>query len=385
MQIYEVGEADGLPFFSLEFVDGGSLAKALEGMPQPPVDAARLVQILADAMHYAHDCGIVHRDLKPANILLAGNRSQASGISSQVSAKTGVLSSLTPDSRLLTLAPKITDFGLAKQLDDQPGRTQSGSILGTPSYMAPEQAAGRVHAVGPAADTYALGAVLYELLTGRPPFKAATMLDTLDQVRTQEPVSPSRLQPRLPRDLETICLKCLQKEPAKRYESAAALAEDLRRFLAGEPILARPVGRGERFYRWCRRNPVVAGLLASVIGALVAGTAVSTYFGFEASARAVQAEQARDDAQKAEGKAKAAEAKALVAKRRSDLEAARLKFREAIGQAEAGAVDMGLFGLIEALRLAPADAEAASFRRAIGASFAAWLATGDAALCPGTG
>jgi hypothetical protein len=186
-------------------------------------------------MHVAHQQGIVHRDLKPANILL------------------------TPDG-----LPKIADFGLAKRLEGESNQTQSGSIMGTPSYMAPEQAAGRIQDIGPATDVYSLGAILYDALTGRPPFKGATVLETLAQVRHEEPVPPSRLQPRIPRDLETICLKCLQKWPRKRYASALELAEDLRRYLDGGPILARPMGRTERAWRWCRRNPVAASLLLTV-------------------------------------------------------------------------------------------------------------------------
>jgi WD40 repeat protein len=248
VQIYEVGQQDGLPFFSLEYVDGGSLARALAGTPLPPGRAAQLIETLARAMHYAHQRGIVHRDLKPANVLLT-----ADGL------------------------PKITDFGLAKQLDDAAVHTQSGAVLGTPSYMAPEQAGGQTHDIGPAADVYALGAVLYELLTGRPPFKAATPLDTLMQVLTEEPVPPRQLQPKVPRDLETICLKCLEKDPRKRYAGALALADDLRRCASGEPIAARPVGLGGRTLKWVRRRPAVAGLLALVVAFAAAGFALVTW------------------------------------------------------------------------------------------------------------
>jgi predicted Ser/Thr protein kinase len=235
VQVYDIGECDGKPFFSLEFVEGGSLDRKLNRKAQKPKEAAALVETLARAMHSAHQKGVIHRDLKPANVLL------------------------TPDGM-----PKITDFGLAKRLEDDRGQTHSGSVMGTPSYMAPEQAAGRVQDMGPATDVYSLGAILYDALTGRPPFKGATVVDTLAQVRNDEPLPPSRLQPRVPRDLETICLKCLQKSPRKRYGSAAELAEDLRRFQAGEPILARPMGRAEWLWRWCRRNPVAAGLLLTV-------------------------------------------------------------------------------------------------------------------------
>jgi serine/threonine protein kinase len=220
VQIYDVGEQAGCPYLALEFVPGGSLADALDGTPLPARRAAQLVLALARAVHHAHQQGIIHRDLKPANVLL------------------------TPDG-----VPKVTDFGLAKLRDSDTGYTQTGAILGSPSYMAPEQAEARTRDVGPATDIYALGAILYELLTGRPPFKAATLLETLEQVRANEPVPPRRLQPGVPRDLETVCLKCLQKSPADRYASAEALAEDLNRFLEDEPISARSLTLFDRVTR----------------------------------------------------------------------------------------------------------------------------------------
>lgn len=239
VQIYEIGDQGGRPYIALEFVDGGGLDKKLAGMPQPARFACELLEPLARAMHVAHQRGVVHRDLKPANVLLT-----ADGM------------------------PKITDFGLAKQFDVDAGQTRSGAILGTPSYMAPEQAEGRKEAIGPCSDVYGLGAILYEVVTGRPPFRGTTLLETLEQVRSRQPVPPRSLQPDLPRDLETICLKCLQKEPHRRYASALALADDLRRFRHGEPIHARPAGRAERLWRWCRRQPAVAALIVVLVAGL---------------------------------------------------------------------------------------------------------------------
>jgi serine/threonine-protein kinase len=233
VQVHDSGDVEGRPYFTMELVEGGNLAEQIRGAPQPARKAAALVATVAEAVHAAHQSGIVHRDLKPANILLA---------------KDGT--------------PKVTDFGLARRLDGDGALTLSGAPMGTPSYMAPEQARGEKGVIGPATDVYALGVILYELLTGRPPFHADSGMATLQQVVRDEPVPPSRLNPQVPRDLTTICLKCLSKEPPQRYASAAALAEDLRRFLRGEPIAARPAGRLERLARWARRSPAAAALLA---------------------------------------------------------------------------------------------------------------------------
>jgi serine/threonine protein kinase/tetratricopeptide (TPR) repeat protein len=261
VQIHEIGTHEGRPYFSLEFVAGGSLAQHLAGTPLLAFRAAQLTETLARAVHHAHQSGVIHRDLKPANILLSFGREPSASATS----------ALAEGSRLNEATLKITDFGLAKQLDGDARQTQSGAILGTPSYMAPEQASGRTQEIGPAVDVYALGAVLYEMLTGRPPFQGATLLDTLEHVRSHEPVPPRRLQPRLPRDLETICLKCLQKEPRQRYPSAEALAEDLGRFLHDEPIRARPTRLAERLGRWGRRNPGLATMTGLALALLVGG------------------------------------------------------------------------------------------------------------------
>jgi hypothetical protein len=269
VQIHEIGEAAGRPFFALEYVAGGSLAERLAGRPLPPRDAARLVATLAEAMHLAHSRNLVHRDLKPGNVLLAGEA----------------------DTPVGQCQPKVTDFGLVRQLDADSGQTFDGVVIGTPSYMAPEQAEGRAHAAGPATDVWALGAILYECLTGRPPFKGATPLETLEQVRSREPAAPSARNRQAPRDLETICLKCLRKEPERRYSSARELADDLGRFVRGEPVAARPVGRLERVAKWVRRNPTVAGLSAVAALAVVMGTVASLLFGLEARRKADALEQ----------------------------------------------------------------------------------------------
>ena len=262
VQIYEIGTYNGLPFFSLEFVDGGSLARKVDGMPQPNDEAALMVETLAKAMAFAHQRGIVHRDLKPANILL-----QSGGVVSGEDGATHHSSLTTHNSQLTTHQPKIVDFGLAKKLDELSGQTHSGAVMGTPSYMSPEQADGHIKEIGPAADIYALGAILYEMLTGRPPFRAEKPMDTIRMVIQDEPVPPVRLNPGVARDLETICLKCLQKDSAKRYATAQDLADDLRCFLDGAPITARPVTRTERALKWVRRRPALAavyGLLTMV-------------------------------------------------------------------------------------------------------------------------
>src|SRR5262245_44247853 len=259
VQIYEVGEHDGLPYLALELLDGGSLAQHLARKPLSPRLAAELAETLARAVHYAHQRGVVHRDLKPANILLVKNES---------------IDGTTHHSPLTTRQPKIVDFGLAKRLDSV-GATHTGQVLGTPSYMAPEQAAGRVRDIGVPTDVYALGAILYEMLTGRPPFRGATAPETMLQLLYDEALPVALLQATAPRDVPTICLTFVRKEPERRYASAGDLADDLRRFLAGEPVRARPIGLAERGLKWANRNRAQAALFVGamivLVGALFAG------------------------------------------------------------------------------------------------------------------
>ncbi len=270
IQIYEVGTWQGQPYFSMEFVAEGNLAQRLARGLIPPREAAEMVRALAGAMHHAHSCGVVHRDLKPANILL---RQPVGGV----------------------LEPLVSDFGLAKLLDEE-GTTRTGAVLGTPQYLAPEQAEGKAQEIGPATDVHALGVILYEMLAGRPPYLGANTLEILEQVRGTDPLPPSRAQPRIPTELEVICLKCLAKEPSRRYPTAAELADDLGRYLRGEPIRARRTPAWRRAIRWARREPWLAGL--ATLSAVTVLALLATWVVFTQQLRhaATRLQKERDEA-----------------------------------------------------------------------------------------
>lgn len=271
-RIYEAGLADGRPYLALEYIDGPPLARVTEAF-RTPTDAASLVETLARAIHYAHLQGVVHRDLKPSNILL--QRAMGQGPAGSDTGDSGSVPTTHPSP--LTAEPKVSDFGLARVLDASNHRTRTGHIVGTLAYMAPEQAAGTAHRAGPAADVYALGAVLYELLTGHSPFGPDPTAATLQRILYEPPPGLRRLTPAVPRDLETIALKCLEKNPDNRYATALVLADDLRQFLVGKPIAAQRVGRAETLRRWVARRPAPAGLIAVVLLAAVGLVAGGLY------------------------------------------------------------------------------------------------------------
>lgn len=300
VQLYEFGQARSggvdRPYFALEYVSGGSLADRLDGTPQPSKPAATLVQSIARAMHYAHGQGVIHRDLKPGNILLQMPESHSRHGSSSAPPKGGVA-----DYDLQSAIPKITDFGLAKRMDSLTGHTQSGAVLGTPQYMAPEQASGRSKRVGVGTDIYAIGAILYELITGRPPFQGETPLETILQVTRDEPVAPRLLNPSVPRDLETICLKCLRKPPEQRYATSLDLADDLKRFLDNQPIAARPAGPIERTRAWIRRHPTAAALIAVTTAAAITLVLVGSRSNLELRAKNAALRRQRIDLIEANG------------------------------------------------------------------------------------
>jgi serine/threonine protein kinase len=404
VQIYEVGqwrspEGDLLPFISLEYCAGGSLDEHLDGTPLTPPRAAGLVEILARAVQAAHEAKLVHRDLKPANVLLApaGAVSSDGAVTLEKTApeRDALLEALgearqrvarrrgsdaglrfvspTPPDKAThrtrasapgeVWTPKVTDFGLARRLDEA-RQTASGAILGTPSYMAPEQTGESKTPVGPPSDVYALGAILYECLTGRPPFRAASAMETILQVVREDPIPPSRLTPGVPRDVETVTLKCLQKDPQRRYRSAAALAEDLRRYRDGEPVLARPVGRVERAWRWGRHHPAPA--LALLLGIVIlAGAVAFSVLQGERNRRA--AEDMADE----HARALQELASARTAERKALRLAADFTFDRAQGLCEAGDVVRGLHWMVRGLDLA-GRAEAADLERAYRLALAAW-------------
>ncbi len=314
VQVYEVGSAGGRPFFAMEYVEGGNLSARLRGQPQPARESAALVEALARAVHAAHQAGVIHRDLKPANVLLAERH---------------------PGEPFGT--PKVTDFGLAKRVQVDSSLTRTGMVLGTPGYMAPEQARAEGKEVGPACDVYALGSILYHLLTGRPPFVGSRSMDVLLQVVHDEPVSVRRLFPQAPRDLETICLKCLQKEPRRRYATAEALAEDLRRYLDGRSVLARPTPVWERGWKAARRRPVIATLIAACTVALLLLLGGGAYYNSRLTAAVKKADEKALDASRAEQKAGDEAAAARAAEKKKDDEAAAARTAEKHATDEAAA------------------------------------------------
>jgi eukaryotic-like serine/threonine-protein kinase len=353
VQVFDFGDVRGRAYFAMEYVEGGTLAERLDGKPWPPYEAARLIEVLAGGLHQAHKSGIIHRDLKPANILLASEGRQAA---------TDATAERTAERALHVDFPKIADFGVAKLTEAGSGLTMSQAVVGSPNYMSPEQAEGRSAGVGPASDVHALGAVLYELLTGRRAFDGPTPLRILEQVKSQNPTMPSRLVRGLPRDVETICRACLEKDPQRRYASAELLAEDLRRFREGRPILARPIGTGRRLIRWSARHPVESALIAALFLALALGLLGTAWKWREAVRERNAVTEARVRAEQGEATATGALLDAQAARKSAD-EArdawqritSEAAFARGDDLARRGDVAAGLLWMHEGLRTAPPD------------------------------
>ncbi len=348
VQIFEVIEHEGRVYLALELVEGGPLSARLDGKPQPAEASARLVETLARAIHYAHQRGIVHRDLKPSNVLLAKSDEQADHSSAAWS-------------RFL---PKITDFGIAKQLSIANAETQEGDVMGTPGYMAPEQAIGEACQAGPATDVYSLGVLLYELLTGRIPLLGVHALDTLQRVRNEEPIPPRRLQPRVPRDLNTICLKCLRKEPQQRYASAQELADDLQHFLSNEPIQAKPATTWERSRKWVRRHPGISALTLLLVLTAVLGFSLVAW-------QWQRAEDKADEAIKAHKLAQEREEREKEVRLQIQSMAARNALSEGVNLCETGETMRGLLWIVRALEMAEVDGDK-DLARAARCNLMAW-------------
>ena len=349
MPIYEVGEHAGRRYFAMKLIGGPCLRHGTPSFSANPKAAARLLVTIAEAVHHAHQRGILHRDLKPSNILL-DEQGQA----------------------------HVSDFGLAKRVECDPGLTISGAVVGTPAYMAPEQASGRKRLVTTLSDVYGLGAILYALLTARAPFGGDTVLETLDQVRRQAPVAPSRINRKVPRDLGVVCLKCLEKDPARRYSSAQALADDLDRFLAGKPISARPASAVERSWLWCRRNPWLAGAVGAIAAALVAVSVFAVLYAKQQSKIAIREKQIADEQKKAanEQRKANAEIKRLannlqLSLNMSNRNLARLYFECAKSAIERGEIGPGLVWLVQSYRWAIAAGDN-GWRHTALASLSAW-------------
>lgn len=392
VQVYEVGQHEQHPYIALEYIDGSDLGRLVAGQPQPQITAARVASVLARAMQHAHENGIVHRDLKPANILMkqASSSKAASSTSAMtISLSSGSLTSHDDTARERRLAsaqtlntaqapdegfaeaeifpldqsrefvPKITDFGLAKNLTAAAGLTASGLVMGTPQFMAPEQASEQHGQIGVETDIYGIGGILFYLLTGRPPFTGSTPVETILAVRNEQPVAPRTLVPGTSADLDTICLRCLEKDPGRRFSSASELADELDRFLSGEPILSRPVGHLERSWRWCRRNSVVAALLATCAFLTVAGFGAVTWKWREAKAHELEANVARGSA--------------VRAQHSLQRQTSRLLFDRGLELCERGNINEGVHWFLASLKACPSMPDDARWESAIRTNLSGWL------------